>query len=576
MGLLNSALQIGRSALLSYQGALQTVGNNISSAGSPDYTRLVPQLDPLQGSLVANDLQPGAGVALTSIQRYIDEALEGRLRLAIGGQEQAATRQVNLVQVESYFDDLSGAGVGSVLIEFWSRFDELQNSPEDLAIRDLVVSGGARLADSLHTLRSQLADLGADIDGQIADVVAQADDLARQIANLNEVISTTEAGRRSQATALRDQRDAVLRQLSQILDITVREQPDGSLNVYAGSEAIVQAASARQLIAVQSIDGEFVRSSIRFADTNQQLQVRGGRLAGLIEAREQDAYGQIAAVDRLAEAIISDVNRVHADGQGRVGFTSVIGNYDMLDTDVALNSTAAGLAFPPQSGSFYVTVADDATGTPVAYRIEIDLDGVGTDTTLQSLVDDFNSQVTGATASITSDNRLSISADAGFSFTFGYDGQTARSDTSHVLAALGINTFFSGTDASSIAVSQTLRDRPSLVAAASVFLPGDGLNAGRLAGLGSATSDRLGDTSLVGFFNSISNSIAVAGSAVNADVEASSSILTSLQAQKESISGVSLDEEAIALLKFQRAFQGATRFISVVDDLLSELIALIR
>lgn len=576
MGLLNSALQIGRSALLSYQGALQTVGNNISSAGSPDYTRLAPQLDPLQGSLVANDLQPGAGVALTSIQRYIDEALEGRLRLAIGGQEQAATRQVNLVQVESYFDDLSGAGVGSVLIEFWSRFDELQNNPEDLAVRDLVVSGGARLADSLGTLRSQLADLGADIDGQIADVVALADDLARQIANLNEQISTTEAGRRSQATALRDQRDAILRQLSQILDITVREQPDGSLNVYAGSEAIVQAASARQLIAVQSIDGEFVRSSIRFADTNQQLQVRGGRLAGLIEAREQDAYGQIAAVDRLAEAIISDVNRVHADGQGRVGFTSVIGDYDMLDTDVALNSTAAGLAFPPQSGSFYVTVADDATGTPVAYRIEIDLDGVGTDTTLQSLVDDFNSQVTGATASITSDNRLSISADAGFSFTFGYDGQTARSDTSHVLAALGINTFFSGTDASSIAVSQTLRDRPSLVAAASVFLPGDGLNAGRLAGLGSATSDRLGDTSLVGFFNSISNSIAVAGSAVNADVEASSSILTSLQAQKESISGVSLDEEAIALLKFQRAFQGATRFISVVDDLLSELIALIR
>lgn len=576
MGLLNSALQIGRSALLSYQGALQTVGNNISSAGSPDYTRLAPQLDPLQGSLVANDLQPGAGVALTSIQRYIDEALEGRLRLAIGGQEQAATRQVNLVQVESYFDDLSGAGVGSVLIEFWSRFDELQNTPEDLAIRDLVVSGGARLADSLHTLRSQLADLGADIDGQIADVVAQADDLARQIANLNEVISTTEAGRRSQATALRDQRDAVLRQLSQIFDVTVREQPDGSLNVYVGSEAIVQAASARQLIAVQSIDGEFVRSSVRFADTNQQLQVRGGRLAGLIEAREQDAYGQIAAVDRLAEAIISDVNRAHADGQGRVGFTSVIGDYDTLDTDVALNSAAAGLAFPPQSGSFYVTVADDATGTPVAYRIEIDLDGVGTDTTLESLVDDFNSQVTGATASITSDNRLSISADAGFSFTFGYDGQTARSDTSHVLAALGINTFFSGTDASSIAVSQTLRDRPSLVAAASVFLPGDGLNAGRLAGLGSATSDRLGDTSLVGFFNSISNSIAVAGSAVNADVEASSSILTSLQAQKESISGVNLDEEAIALLKFQRAFQGATRFISVVDDLLSELIALIR
>src|SRR3989304_1855965 len=105
MGLLNSALQIGRSALMSYQGALQTVGSNISSAGSPDYARLAPQLDPIQGSLVANDLQPGAGVALTDIQRYIDDALEGRLRLAIGGQQSAAARQTTLAQVESFFDD---------------------------------------------------------------------------------------------------------------------------------------------------------------------------------------------------------------------------------------------------------------------------------------------------------------------------------------------------------------------------------------------------------------------------------------------------------------------------------------
>ena len=84
MGLLNSALQIGRSALLGYEGALQVVGSNISSAGSADYTRLSPQLDPLQGNLITGDLQPGAGVALTAIQRNIDEALEGRVRLAIG------------------------------------------------------------------------------------------------------------------------------------------------------------------------------------------------------------------------------------------------------------------------------------------------------------------------------------------------------------------------------------------------------------------------------------------------------------------------------------------------------------
>src|SRR3990172_6857356 len=113
MGLLNSALQIGRSALLSYQGALQTVGSNISSAGSPDYTRLVPQLDPIQGSLVANDLQPGAGVALTDIQRYLDEALEGRVRLAIGGQESAGAPPTLSPPGETFFHSITGARAGA-------------------------------------------------------------------------------------------------------------------------------------------------------------------------------------------------------------------------------------------------------------------------------------------------------------------------------------------------------------------------------------------------------------------------------------------------------------------------------
>ncbi len=576
MGLLNSALQIGKSALLSYQGALQTVGANISSAGSPDYTRLSPQLDPIPGNLIGNGLQPGGGVAMTDIQRYIDEALEGRLRLAIGGQEEVATRQMSLAQIEVYFDDLSGAGLGSRLTEFWTLFDELQNTPEDSAVRDLVISGGSLLAESFHALRGRLGTLGGDIDGQITQVVARADDIARQVANLNSEITTAEAGRRSQATALRDQRDALLRELSELFDVTVREQPNGAINVYIGSEALVQGAASRGLVANQTIDGEFVRTSVSFADTNQQVLVRGGQLAGLIESRDRDAYGRIALVDELAAAVISDVNRVHTDGQGLTGFRQVTGGQDLLDTDVALDSTAAGLAFPPQKGSFYVTVSDDATQTPVAYRIDIDLDGSGAGTTLESLVADFNDQVGGVTASITSDNRLAFDADDGYFFAFGHDGQDARTDTSHALAALGINTFFTGSDAANIAVSEVLSLRPSLLAAASVFLSGDGANAGRLAGLGAALSERLSGASLTTFFNAIANSVAVDAAAANANLDAASSILMSLRAQRESISGVNLDEEAIALLKYERAFQGATRFVTVVDDLLNQLIALIR
>ena len=574
MGLLNSALQIGRSALLGYEGALHVVGNNVTGAGSPDYTRLSPQLDPLHGGLITGELQPGAGVALTGIQRNIDEALEERVRLAIGAEASALVREGTLAQVEAFFDDLGGTGVEARLIEFFHTFDELQNTPEDLAIRDLAITSGINLAESLRQLRQQLARLSEDINEQIAMIVVSADDIARKIAHLNEEITTAEAQRQGPAHGLRDQRDALLRELGELFDVTVREQHDGTVNVYVGSEALVQGSSVRGLIAVEEIDGESPRMSVRFADTNQQVDVRGGRLEGLIISRDQ--HGQIDALDQLAAAVITDVNGIHADGQGLVGYTSVTGSYDVLATDVPLDSSAAGLPFPPQNGSFYITVADTATATPVAYRIDVDLQGSDAGTTLESLVADINAQVEGVTASVTSDNRLQLTADDGFTFTFGHDGQEAREDTSGVLAALGVNTFFTGTDAGNIAVNQTITEQPSLLAAASVFLAGDGVNAGRVAALDSALSEGLGTTSLSGLYKSIASGVAVVSAAARDKVEAASTVLASLQAQRESISGVNLDEEAIALLKYERAFQGAARFVSTVDDLLAELVTLIR
>ena len=76
MGLINSALLIDRSALLSYQSALQVVGNNVSNAGNPDYTRQTAILRPQVGVELPGGLIPGGGVALTDLQRNIDESVE--------------------------------------------------------------------------------------------------------------------------------------------------------------------------------------------------------------------------------------------------------------------------------------------------------------------------------------------------------------------------------------------------------------------------------------------------------------------------------------------------------------------
>lgn len=574
MGLMDSALNIGRSALLGYQNALQVIGNNISNAGSPDYTRQTPGLTPLNGPGVAEGMRPGAGVAMTSLKRNLDEALENRIRAAIGDVEEATTRQQALGLVESLFDPVTGLQLESRMADFFNAVNDVQNTPADPAIRELVVASGVTLADSLNEMRSRLGELSGQFNDDIESLVEQANELAARVADLNtEIVSTEASG--SPASALRDQRDALLRDLSEIVDVRVRMQPDRTVNVYIGNEALVQGGASRGLDINIKLDGERRRDTLVFADNNQQVAIGTGRLQGLIAARDSQTFSRISDIDRLASAIIFEVNQVHADGQGLAGFTELTSAYAVDDPTAVLNASSVGLPYVPQNGSFYISVTDGATGTTTSRQIQIDLDGNGDDTTLESLVADINATVEGVTAEVTIDNRLRMMADNGKTITFGHDGEIQRRDSSFALASLGINTFFEGSTSADIAVSEDLRRNADLLATSATNLVGGGTNAADLALVLNEDSSLLNGVSISDFQTSITGSVAVASASARGDVEASSSVLSSLQAQKENISGVSLDEEAIELVKFERAFQGAARFISVVDRLSAELISLV-
>jgi flagellar hook-associated protein 1 FlgK len=575
MGLINQALQVGRSALLSYQSALQVIGNNISNAGSPDYTRQTPGLSSVNGPGLPEGMRPGAGVALTSLKRNLDEALENRLRAAIGETEAQVARQQALAQVEALFDASGGLQLAARTNEFFNAMSDVQNAPDDIAARQLAIATGTSLAESLRQMRRSLGDLGADFNTRIAGLVETANDLSERIAELNtEIVSAEASG--SPASALRDQRDALIRDLSELLDVSVRPQANGAANVYIGNESLVDNGVSRGLSVMTHLDGEFERDEVVFADNSSRVAVGGGQLEGLIAARDEAAFGQIDGIDRLAAAVIFEVNKVHANGQGLTGYSTVTSSYAAADPAAPLNSSDAGLPFTPDNGSFYIATRDQATGAVVSHQIEIDLDGVGEDTTLESLAADISDNVSGVTATLTPDNRMTLSADPGLDFVFGFDGQVQRDDTSNVLAALGINTFFDGVSATDIEVNTSLSAQPSLLSAAAVNLSGDGVMAGRLAEVGQQESALLDNQSILEFYGSLANAVAVSGASARENAETSANVRSALQAQKENISGVSLDEEAVELLKFERAFQGASRFVSVVDRLTGELIALVR
>ncbi len=569
MALLGAAFQIGRSALAAYQAAITITGQNIANVGNPDYTRQSGRLEALAGGLGVSGTAPGAGVDLTGLERQVDEAIESRLRLALGARSGAETTSQTLSRVESLYNELTDSDLSSQLSAFFASLSSLQADPTERTARDQVISNAQSIVNTLHRLRRGLLDEVQNLNDLTESTVQTANQLARDIAHLNEMIVSAEARAVGAAGSLRDRRDSLLRQLGELMDIQTRQQDNGVVNVYVGSEPLVNFNRSRGLTTQSVLEAGLRKVSVRFADNRGTVVMRSGKLAALVQARDEHLAGQLSQLDQLAAGLIYEVNCVHSSGRGLIGYSRLLGAYPVDDPNAALGQAAAGLSFPVQNGSFLVHVYDPSAGQTITRLIEVDLDGLNNDdTTLNSLAAALDN-VPGLTASVTPDNRLRLDTQAGQRVWF-------SEDSSHALAALGIATFFDGTDAATIAVNQTISNDPRLLTSSLDGTTGDGSAAGRLAAVGQSASSLLDDLSVQDFHAKLISQLAVDVAAANTDQEAADAVYSSLLAQREATSGVSLDEEAINLTKYQRSFQGAARFLSVLDSLADEVLDLVQ
>jgi len=567
---LGDSFQIGRSALAAYQAALSITGQNIANLGNPEYTRQTGRLAAIVGGRMPGGVRPGNGVRLAQLRRHFDAALEGRLRDALGSRSGAEVVYNTLSRTETLYNELTDQDVSTQLSQFFAQFSNLETSPTDSGARNLILSNARGLVDSLHRLRGGLVQQVEALNDQARAVAEHAGELTAEIAQLNPQIAQQESDGITVASALRDRRDALVRELGELMDIQVREQDNGSINVYVGSDPLVEFDRSRGPVVETELRDGLEVATVRFADDHGNVILHDGKLFGLLQARDNYLKDQFDRLDTLARGLIYEVNRIHSTGVGLVGYESLTSNYAVEDPDAALNSTAANLPFPVNNGTLIVNVRDKSTGQITTRQIEIDLDGLNNDdTTLRSLAADLEA-VPGVTASVTADNRLRIDADDGQEFWF-------TEDSSGVLAGLGVASLFAGTDAASIDIDENVANDPRRIAASLSGAGADGDNAGRMARLADSTttSTLLGGRSIQDYHEAIISDLAVEAASANSDYEAASAVYDGLYAQREAVSGVSIDEEAINLTKYQQAYQAATRYLSVVSDMTSEIMGLL-
>jgi flagellar hook-associated protein 1 len=561
------SIQMGGNTLQAMQIGLQVAGNNIANANTPGYVRQEAIYKPAPVQRVGG-LIIGTGVQVDSIVQKLDKFVQERLVGAHGDRANAEVQENTYRDVETLLNELSDSGdLSSALGGFFNSVDEVLKDPGNAATRNLAVGNGIALTENIHNLHSRVSQLQSQLDQRVSADADEINDLAEQIRKLNVQIASTEGGNSSasEAGGLRVQRQTAVDRLSELVGVHVTEQPSGGLSIAVGGDFLVFEGQRREVEVDKSSQNGTTSGVIRFADTNGLLTTTSGEVGGLYAARDQVIGGFLTKLDNLAGTLAFEFNKVYSQGQGLVGFQKLTSVDTVSDGDAALD--AAGLSFTPVSGTFDLLVHSKGDNLTHTHTIHIDLDGLDEDTSLSDLAQQLDS-IDGISASVTAKGALQISADS-TDIEFAFSG-----DTSGALAALGLNTFFTGSNAANIGINSEVKgiDNAGKFAASLGGIGNDSANAERLAAFLDQPIDSAGNASLTDLYSQMLNEITQGSSVAKSVAEGFRTFESTLQGQQQAVSGVSIDEEAVNMLTLQRIYQASAKYIQTISDLLDLLV----
>ena len=565
-------LDIGASALRAAQQMLDTAAHNVANASTPGYSRqvvsLVESAPYTYPAFNRSGLpgQIGSGVTVAAITRVRDNFLDLQVQAQTALKGEWDTRQQELAKVESIFPEPSDSSLGSALSKYWSAWQDVATDPTSTAARTALTEQAASLAMEMNRDSTQLGMIGTGIDSQVSQQITTINDVAKQIASLNgQIQRVTVTG--DHANDLLDQREQLLEQLSAIVPSTTMTQPDGTLTVLVGGTDLVNGVYSRQLVGQNDPTTGHVTPT--WAD-GSAVALPSGEMKSLLDVRDGDLASYRAQLDALAKGVADATNTLHGRGvdangnPGQAIFTYHAGNVAgtlAVNTAVAADpSLVAASASPttPGDGSVAGLIAD--LGNARSYSAGV----AGTD------VVGGMDLTTGTTARL-----LTISADTavGQTYTFsgsgtnltltGADGSTQTINVADMAVGgtqalnfdqLGIKlTVNSGSATKSAADLVTDFTTPghNTVVAASLYSPSQ------------TTTD---------FYAGLIGKIGTASSQAAEMSTNQQLVVDQLTTRVQEVSGVSLDEEATDMVRFQHAYQAAARVITTMDEMLNTLI----
>jgi flagellar hook-associated protein 1 FlgK len=553
----DTSMSIGLSGISAAQTALTISGENITNSATPGYARRQVQLAETITIGANADLE--TGVSAETIVRNRDMYLEGQVQSYNAGLPFATTTSQYLNQIQSLLQEPGSAsdGISTQMDAFFNDWQAVAANPEDSTTRSTLLDAAQQLAQSLQDLRSGLLGVQSSVGQEISASITQVNQLTAELAQNNQLTAAASSNGTA-PLSLEDQRDALMSQLARLTGAANTSPQQSTAIVQLSGATLVSGSSSLALNAPTSPTGQVT------AGTGNQagpVSITGGSVGALLQLSQTTIPGYIQQLDSFASGLIGMVNELHAEGISRNGpSASVTATNSVSDASAVL--AQAGLPVMPTQGQLTINVVNTATGASTPVTISVN----PSSESLNDLAAAINSAAAGNLTAGVSGGKLSISAASGYRFDFAADQGT------NILATLGINPFFQGTNASDIQVADALLNDPAGIAAGRSADSGDGSNAAAISSLASAASAALGGTSLAAYWQTTVSGIgADAKSAAEAQTTAQNMVDTVTQ-QEQAISGVSLDEEAANVLQYQQLFGDCARYLSTVGRLTQTLL----
>lgn len=230
------ALYIGDSGLRTSQNALNTVAHNLSNLNTDGYVRQqVANTDTTYTnsakSAAGYKMQIGDGVKYAECRHVRDAFLDATYREEKGRYEYYEKSYAAMTEIEDILGELDGAAFKGSLEGLWTAMEELSKSPNDVTYISLLVSKASSFMENATAVYSSFIEYQDNLNRQVVNSVKEINEIGKQIHELNKQITKIETGGVENANDLRDKRDLLLDQLSGYGNISYQEDSAGVVTV---------------------------------------------------------------------------------------------------------------------------------------------------------------------------------------------------------------------------------------------------------------------------------------------------------------------------------------------------------